>query len=166
MNDFLILLKYFLSEFLFLFIAITILFLFVQFLEEFNLCVELLYYILFIFNFIFERINFITIQILAFISKLIHLFSKNAILFDLIFKLFFHYLQSRINTFLILLFWFLLHLLQNWVQLLVQLFELLFQSVVLPFLLLNQLQPQLIDKYISATLPWYFFIIRFTPYFD
>jgi hypothetical protein len=117
-------------------------------------------------DFILERIDLITIQILALVSQLFNLFTQNAILLDLVFELLLHDLQSGVSGPRVLFLGLLLHLLENGVELVIQQFELLFERVVLAFLLLDELQPQLTHTYISATRPWYFFIIRRTPYFD
>jgi hypothetical protein len=59
-----------------------------------------------------------------------------------------------------------LNFLQNVIKLFIELLELSLQTFVLFFLLLDQFQPQLIFRYISETLAWYFLMIFFTPYFE
>lgn len=60
MNNFLILLHNLMSKFLLFLIAITIFFLFVEFLEEFDLCIEIVDNAFLLFDLVLKAINFVT----------------------------------------------------------------------------------------------------------
>ena len=153
-------------QFFLFFIAIPILFLLVQLLEKFDLCIKLVYNSLFLFDLIFKTVYLFTIEVLKFVPKLVNFLPQNAVYLNLILQLFLGQLVSRIRIFWLFLFWTQLHFFQSCIKLLVQLLELDPQSVILTFLSLNKLKPHLMTQYISAMRFWYFFIIRRTPSFD
>ena len=155
------------SQFFLFFIAISIFFLLIQLFEQFYLYGKFLNHFVFLFHGIFQVIYLVPFQIFFFIFHLLYLFLEDGVLFDLIFKLFFHNFQSIIDILWLLIRpIFCLNFLQNIIELFIELLKLNLQTFVLLFLLLDQSQPQLIFRYISETLVWYFFMIFFTPYLE
>ena len=84
MNDFLIELHDLMVEFFFLFIAVCILLLLIEFFKKPDLGIQLVNGSILFLYLVFETINLISVQILKFVLELIELFSKNSILFYLI----------------------------------------------------------------------------------
>ena len=89
MDKLLVLLHYFVVEFLFFLVTIAILLLLIELFEQSNLSIEFLDDSFFFFDLILEGINLLPIKILKFIAKLIKLFPEYAVLLYFIFKLLF-----------------------------------------------------------------------------
>lgn len=159
-----ILLHDLMGKFFFFLVAISILFLLIQFLKEFYLCIEFFNGFIFLFYHVLQVIHLVPFEVLFLIFDLFDFFLEDAILLYLIFKLLFQDLKSPIHI-LCIFFWllFCLDFFQDIIKLFIKLLELRLQGFVLFLLLLDQFQPQLMLIYISETRAWYFLMIFFTP---
>lgn len=100
-------------EFLLFPIAITVFFLPVQFLEEFNLSLEILDDAFLLFDLILEAVDFVSVQVLKLILKLLDLFAEDTVLFYLVLELLLGQLVAGVGGLWLLLLWFGLHLLHQ-----------------------------------------------------
>lgn len=155
------------GEFLLLLVAISILFLLIQFLKQFYLGIQLIDCFIFLFYHILQVIDLVPFEILFLIFDLFNFFLQDAILLYLIFKLLLQNLKSPIHILWIIFdLIFRLDLFKHTIKLFIKLLEFSLQGFVLFLLLLDQFQPQLMLIYISETRAWYFLMIFFTLSFE